>query len=151
MLFRSGFGTEVDTAAFVAQVLHDGKLLALPRINKASQTLQLHRINRLDELVSGVWGIREPHGEAPTVSLAEIDFVLMPGVAFDRQGARLGYGAGYYDRLLASGQRRALRVAAAFDVQIVDSVPADAHDQRLDIIITENRIIHALPTMPHDR
>ena len=143
VLAYMGFGSEVDTSNFVNQALHDGKLLALPRIDKASQSLRLHRVNRLDELVSGVWGIREPHGEAAAVGLDEIDFVLMPGVAFDRSGARLGYGAGYYDRLLASGARRALRVTAAFDVQIVDTVPADAHDQSLDIIISENRIIHS--------
>ncbi|HEX9391287.1 MAG TPA: 5-formyltetrahydrofolate cyclo-ligase [Usitatibacteraceae bacterium] len=142
VLAYMSFGTEVDTAAFVTQVLHDGKLLALPRIHKPSQTLRLHRVNRLDELMSGVWGIREPHGEAPAASLDEIDFVLMPGVAFDGRGARLGYGAGYYDRLLAGSPRRAQRVAAAFDVQIVDAVPDDAHDQRLDIIISEDRIIH---------
>lgn len=143
VLAYMGFGTEVETATFVAQVLHDGKLLALPRIHKASQSLRLHRVNRLDELVSGVWGIREPHVDAPTVSLDEIDFVLMPGVAFDRAGARLGYGAGYYDRLLANGARKAQRVTAAFDVQLVETVPTDERDQRLDIIITENQIIHA--------
>ena len=143
VLAYMGFGTEVETATFVAQVLHDGKLLALPRIHKTSQSLRLHRVNRLDELVSGVWGIREPHLDAPTVGLDEIDFVLMPGVAFDRSGARLGYGAGYYDRLLASSAHRSHRVAAAFEMQLVDTVPTDVHDQRLDIIITENQTIHA--------
>lgn len=143
VLAYMSFGTEVDTAAFVARVLHDGKLLALPRIDKAGKSLRLHRVNRLDELVSGVWGIREPHGAAPAVSFADIDFVLMPGVAFDRNGARLGYGAGYYDRLLGTSTAHALRVAAAFDVQIVERVPTDAHDQPLDIIISENQIIHA--------
>jgi 5-formyltetrahydrofolate cyclo-ligase len=143
VLAYMGFGTEVDTGHFVAQVLRDGKLLALPRIHKASQLLQLHRVNRLDELVSGIWGIREPHAGAATISLDEIDFVLIPGVAFDHSGARLGYGAGYYDRLLARSARRALRVAAAFDVQIVDTVPVDTHDQRLDIIVCENQIIHS--------
>ena len=147
VLAYMGFGTEVDTAAFVAHVLHDGKLLALPRIDKASKSLRLHRVNRLDELVSGVWGIREPHSEAPAVGLTEMDFVLLPGVAFDRRGARLGYGAGYYDRLLGSSTSQAVRVAAAFDLQIVDSVPTDAHDQLLDIVISENQIIHA--STPH--
>ncbi len=137
-----GFGTEVDTAAFVAQVLADGKQLALPRIDKASKSLRLHRVKRLEDLVPGVWGIREPHVDAPAIALDEIDFVLMPGVAFDNRGARLGYGAGFYDRLLGASVRRALRVTAAFDVQIVDTVPTDEHDQRLDIIISEQRILH---------
>jgi 5-formyltetrahydrofolate cyclo-ligase len=150
VLAYMGFGSEVDTTTFVEQVLHDGKLLALPRIDRATRSLQLHRIHRLDQLVAGVWGIREPDADANPLSMAEIDFVLMPGVAFDRRGGRLGYGAGFYDRLLADGPSipRAQRVAAAFDVQIVDEVPCDAHDQRLDVIISENRIFHPNQSKP---
>ncbi len=148
------FGSEFDTASFVRQVLNAGKRLVLPRVDKTARKLVLYQVEDFRDLEAGVWGIREPRMGLPLVSLNEIDFLLMPGVAFDRTGNRLGYGAGFYDRLLASAPKTKQpqttapkRVAAVFSVQVVDSVPTTENDQRVDFIITENEQIEII----HDR
>ncbi|MEP7157047.1 MAG: 5-formyltetrahydrofolate cyclo-ligase [Betaproteobacteria bacterium] len=134
-------GTELDTHVFFDRVLADGKQVALPRIDKASKSIRLHLVGGHRDLADGVWGIREPHADAPVVNAADIDLMLMPGVAFDLFGHRLGYGAGYYDRLVAPLGAKPVRVAAAFDCQVVNSVPAGADDQPFHILITERQML----------
>jgi len=135
----SSFGSEFDTSDFLARVLSDGKQLFLPRMIRAERTLELRRvIDPGANLVTGVWGIREPAQSCPLLSGATVDFMLVPGVAFTTNGARLGYGGGFYDRLLASLDRRTARIAAAFQLQIVDQVPEGPHDQRIDQVVTEH-------------
>ena len=89
-------------------------------------------------MVPGVWGILEPRAELPLVAPETLDMILMPGVAFDREGNRLGYGAGFYDRLLAPVPpgTKPLRVVAAFDCQLVDAVPHSHTDQPIHWLIT---------------
>ncbi len=142
------FGSEFDTVLFVEQILRDGKRLALPRVDKKNHALVIHQVDNVADLQAGVFGIREPRVSAPLVDLSQLDFILVPGLAFDRTGMRLGYGAGFYDQLLArensvkSAQTPAsTRVSAAFSTQIVDAVPSAAHDQRIHFIITENEQI----------
>lgn len=134
----ASFGSELDTSAFLAGILADGKQLLLPRVNRAQRVLELRHVVDLDkDLVAGVWGIREPAQRCPMLSDATIGFMLVPGVAFTAQGARLGYGGGFYDHLLASLDKGVARIAAAFDLQMVDQLPEDPHDQRVDGIVTE--------------
>lgn len=135
-----GFGTECDTRAFIADVFASGKSLVLPRVERAARALRLHRVHDLDaQLAPGVWGIREPvPALCPEVEAADIDFVLVPGVAFTAGCDRLGYGAGYYDRLIAGLAARPLLAAAAFAVQIVPEVPVTEADRPVDIVLTEN-------------
>lgn len=134
----ASFGSELDTSEFLARVLADGKQLLLPRINRAQRALELrHVIDLGADLVPGVWGIREPVERCPGMSANKIEFILVPGIAFTTGGARLGYGGGYYDRLLASFDRGIARIAAAFQLQIVDQLPEGPHDQRVDQVITE--------------
>jgi 5,10-methenyltetrahydrofolate synthetase len=133
------FGAELDTHALLRQVLADGKALALPRVVKSEQRLSLHRIASLDTLQAGPWGILEPPADASVFTLAQAAFILVPGVAFDLAGFRLGYGAGYYDRLLALANPDAARVSLAFQCQMVDAVPNAPHDQRVDAIITSQQ------------
>ncbi|MCB2019498.1 MAG: 5-formyltetrahydrofolate cyclo-ligase [Burkholderiaceae bacterium] len=133
------FGTEFDTSTFNGSLMRDGVQVYLPRIDKASRELHVHRVTSLvDGLEPGTWGILEPvPSRCPRwTGSPVIDLVLVPGVAFDLQGGRLGYGAGYYDRLLP-GLGEALRVAAAFECQVVDVVPVDGHDLPVDILITD--------------
>ena len=137
-------GAELDTRGFFENLLRDGKMAVLPRIDKASKSLTLHRVESHADLVDGVWGIREPRADAPVVAITDIDMVLMPGLAFDRTGNRLGYGAGYYDRLLAPTAHRPVRVAAAFDCQVLDAVPAGPSDQPFHILITESQLLRLL-------
>ena len=134
----ASFGSELDTAEFLARILADGKLLLLPRINRAQRALELRQAKDPGaDLVMGVWGIREPAERCRIFSPAEVEFMLVPGVAFTAGGARLGYGGGFYDRLLTSLDQRAVRIAAAFDLQMVEHIPEGPQDQRVGQVITE--------------
>ncbi len=137
-----GFGSEIETQALIERIIADGKIAVLPRVDRATQSLILHSVKSLSELVTSKWGIREPPAEAPVKSASAIEFILMPGVAFDRSGNRLGYGRGYYDKWVLSADPALARVAAAFSCQIVAKVPVGPHDQKIDTVITENEIIH---------
>jgi len=139
-----GFDTEIDTTDFLAKILAQGKRLVLPRVvdmdSRERRHLLLHQVGDVErDTLPGRWGIREPDPAlCPAIDPLEVDFLLMPGVAFDRSGGRLGYGAGFYDRLLAAARPDCLRVAAAFSVQVVENVPLEPHDQRIQRLITEN-------------
>ena len=134
----ASFGSELDTSAFLARILADGKLLLLPRINRAQRALELRQVkDPAGDLVPGVWGIREPAERCGIFSPAKVEFMLVPGVAFTAGGARLGYGGGFYDRLLTSLDQRAVRIAAAFDLQMVEHIPEGPHDQRVGKVVTE--------------
>lgn len=135
------FGEEVDTHEFFDRLLADGKSILLPRIDRARRALAVHRVTRVTDLVPGVWGILEPRSDLPPAAVDAADFILMPGLAFDRAGNRLGYGAGYYDRLLSSAAGRAWRVAAAFDCQVVDAVPIGPDDQPIHALITPTQLL----------
>jgi 5-formyltetrahydrofolate cyclo-ligase len=147
VLAYMGFGSEIETQAFFERVIADGKIAVLPRVDKQSQSLTLHSVRSMAVLQTSKWGIREPRPDAPTVAVSAIDFVLMPGVAFDRAGNRLGYGRGYYDRLIQAASPTLVRIAAAFSCQVVEHVPAGPSDQKIHRIITENEII----VTTHDR
>lgn len=147
ILAFASFGSELNTQSLLRRVISDGKNLILPRVNKATQRLQLHHIKGLDELIPGTWGILEPHADAIVFNLADIDLIIVPGVAFDRAGFRIGYGKGFYDKLLPVANPATTRLSAAFDCQIVDAVPNDAHDERVDLIITPTQKI----LISHDR
>ena len=145
VLSYMSFGAELDTHGFFDSLLREGKMAVLPRIDKASKALTLHRVGSHADLLDGVWGIREPRADSPPVAVADIDMVLLPGLAFDRAGNRLGYGAGYYDRLLAPASQKPVRVVAAFDCQVVDAVPSGPSDQPFHILVTESQLL-ILPT-----
>lgn len=147
-----GFGSEPETGMFLKAVPGGGKRLILPRVERETRTLVLREVGDPDsELVAGVWGIMEPIESLPEVRIEDVDFVLMPGVAFDEAGGRLGYGGGFYDRLLGGlgerppGERppggRPRLVAAAFGVQVVGRVPTGAHDVRVDAVVTEDGVV----------
>ena len=140
-------GSEFSTLNFVQQVLLDGKRLVLPRVDKLTRSLALHEVADLHDLATGVWAISEPKPDAKIYPLSEIDFILVPGLAFDRCGYRLGYGGGFYDRLFAKNMLTvtktpaSMRVSAAFSMQIIDAVPTTEEDQKVAVIITENEMM----------
>lgn len=138
VLAYMSMGAEFETAAFVRRVLADGKTLVLPRVNREAKRLDLFVVGDLDrDLAPGVWEIREPVPDRCAAAVErDIEFALVPGLAFDERGGRLGYGGGFYDRLLAGLQ--AVRVTAAFSVQVVEAVPMSEHDQYVDLIVTED-------------
>lgn len=139
VLAYMSFGSEFDTAALVTDALASGRQLCLPRVDRNTRRLELHYVENPDrDLQTGTWGIREPRAECPPADLARIDFVLLPGVAFTPQCDRLGYGGGFYDRLIPRFASRPPLVAASFALQIRDAIPLDANDQRVDVVITEH-------------
>lgn len=113
-----------------------GKKIILPRVTQYG--LSLHFIENLDELVEGSFGILEPSSEAPQAP-PRADLILVPGLAFDRFGMRLGRGGGYYDRLLADFE--GLRVGICFEGVIFDRIPFESHDQRVDFLASPAGII----------
>ena len=139
----ASFGSEVDTTLLCETVLREGKVLLLPRVDKARDAIRVYEVRDLaGDLEANRWGIREPRAEVcPEVAAAELDFVFVPGVAFDARGGRLGYGKAYYDRLLAASTQAGgspTLVAGAFAVQVVDEVPMEPHDVRIPLIVTEH-------------
>jgi 5-formyltetrahydrofolate cyclo-ligase len=140
LLLTLPFRSEWDTRGLIATARALGKTVALPRVNDAARMLEVHAVTDVErDTAPGYRGILEPAPALPRVDLPAIDWVLVPGVAFDREGRRLGYGGGFYDRLLALLDPRTPRVAGAFDLQMVAAVPAAPHDLVVDAIATETR------------
>jgi 5-formyltetrahydrofolate cyclo-ligase len=134
------FGSEWDTRPLVEVLLHRGKVVAVPRVNEATRMVDLFVIEHATrDVVAGYRGISEPAVHCSAIAADEIDWFLVPGVAFDAAGRRLGYGGGFYDRLLPHARRDAARVAGAFELQLVAAVPFAPHDVRVETIVTEER------------
>jgi len=140
LLFAS-FGSEVDTAPLMQHALRADKLLLLPRVVRGERRLALHEVrDPAEDLRPGVWNIPEPDpARCPERPLEAVKLVLAPGVAFDEAGGRLGYGGGYYDRMLQALAPGVAVVAVCFECQIVPAVPRDAHDLPAPVIVTETR------------
>jgi 5,10-methenyltetrahydrofolate synthetase len=136
------FGSEWDTRPLARAALASGKTLVVPRVNGETRMLELHAIRDIAaDVTPGYQGIPEPLPTLPRVDAATIDWVLVPGVAFSRNGRRLGYGGGYYDRLMILLRPDVPRIAGAFDAQIAERIPAASHDLSVDMIVTESRIL----------
>lgn len=136
------FRSEWDTRTLLDDALARGAAVALPRVNEATRMIELHRVRdpRFD-LATGYRGIPEPLSSLARVEPGDIEWILVPGVAFDMHGRRLGYGGGYYDRLLPLLPEQATRVAGAFAAQVVDSIPAAPHDLTVNVIATPTRLV----------
>jgi len=118
---------------------------AVPRVE--GQHLVLHPYDPT-RLVRHRFGMLEPAADLPVVEPATLDVVLVPGVAFDRRGGRLGFGGGYYDRLLPTTP--ALRVGVTYDECLCDALPCNEHDQRVDWVVTPSGLFAALPINPNN-
>ncbi len=138
------FKSEVDTHEIIKQALKDSKTICVPKINTKEREMEIFKINSLEELKEGYYGILEPGEDCPAVNSNDIDLVLMPGAAFDRQGGRIGYGGGFYDRFLSRMNKKVDKIALAFDFQILDRVPMDEFDVRVDGIVTNEGYIGVL-------
>jgi 5-formyltetrahydrofolate cyclo-ligase len=136
------FRSEWDTRTLLEDALARGAAVALPRVNEAARMIELHRIrDPLFDVATGYRGIPEPLPSLARVQPGDIEWILVPGVAFDLHGRRLGYGGGYYDRLLPLLPAQATRVAGAFAVQLVESIPAAPHDLTVNAIATPTRLL----------
>jgi 5-formyltetrahydrofolate cyclo-ligase len=139
----SGFmplDSEINPHPLMRKLAEKGARLALPVVSRRGQPLLMREWTFGEPLSAGVWGIREPEPEAQEV---EPDILLVPLLAFDRAGYRVGYGGGYYDRTIARLRSRkpVLAVGLAFAAQEVSAVPATPRDARLDLVLTEREAI----------
>ncbi len=142
ILFYASFRSEVDTLSLIKEAISMDKMVILPKVDRKNQALILYEIKDLGELKAGYMGIPEPSVyEDRLVHLEDVDLIIAPGVAFDYSGNRLGYGGGYYDILLSSMKKKIPIIALAYEEQIVDSIPSELHDVKVDMIITDKRII----------
>jgi 5-formyltetrahydrofolate cyclo-ligase len=135
---------EVDLLPIVADALSRGKRVAFPRADRAAGTLAFHAVDSAGDLRPGAFGVPEPQPDpASRVACADIDLLFVPGVAFDASGRRLGFGGGYYDRLLASMRPEAaaatLALGLTFECQVFPEVPVEPSDQRVNALVTETR------------
>jgi 5,10-methenyltetrahydrofolate synthetase len=139
VLATMSIGSELSTKAFIERSRAGGKLVVLPRVTPPPRHLELHVVEDFErDLVPGVWDIPEPEpARCRRVELAQVDFALVPALAIDRGGYRLGYGAGYFDRLLARRGKRPYCVTALPSAFVVERVPREAHDAAVDLVINE--------------
>jgi 5-formyltetrahydrofolate cyclo-ligase len=145
------FGAEFSTTPWIQQAMQDGKQVLLPKVNTSSKQLDIYQVKDLQQdLQADAWDIPEPLPErcAKVEALADIDFILLPGVAFARDGSRLGYGGGFYDKLLeriacadGSSAGKPALVAAAFSMQLVGEIPQEPTDRKVEWLLTENEVI----------
>lgn len=141
LMLYLNFGSEVETDELICWGWEEGKRIAVPLCRPEGRLLTPCLIESFDDLETGSYGIREPRADRlRIVPHGEIDAVLVPAVAFDRRGYRVGYGGGYYDRFLPQ-LPRAAKIGAAFACQIVPEVPTDRYDVQVDRITTEDELI----------
>lgn len=132
-------GKEVETHRLIEDALKAGKQVGVP-VTKAKGMMDFQQILSLDELKPARFGLLEPELDMDLVMASEdVDLVLVPGLAFDRKGNRLGFGGGYYDRYLA--RCKAVKVGLAYPFQVVDVVPVSDYDVPMDWLVTETEIV----------
>jgi len=129
---------EVRTQSIFKKAIDYKKEVYFPRVNGSS--LDFCRVHNLEQLKTGKFGVLEPGARLPVENIQNIDLFILPGIAFDESGNRLGYGKGYYDRAL-SRVPQGKKAALAYHLQILDSVPADDNDQKVGILVTERDIV----------
>jgi len=139
------FRSEVSTRGFIALMWADDKRVVVPYC--LARNLELFSFTNFSDLAPGTLGILEPRPalrgqDQRKADVRELDLLVIPGLAFDRQGGRLGYGKGYFDRLLTRARPDALLAAVAFESQLFDSIPVQPYDVRVDAVITESNIYH---------
>ena len=131
---------ELDPAPAIWRLRKRGVRIAYPRIESPG-VLDIHFVDHELELVPGPFGLAQPSEHAARVPHRLVDAVILPAVAFDEQGMRLGYGGGYYDRLLPLLRDDCVRIGVVFDEQVLAEIPAEEHDACVDIVITPARLI----------
>lgn len=153
ILLYASFRSEVDTTVLIEYCFAAGKVAVLPKVAKVAKEdsinsrLRLYEIRDIKELSSGYYGIPEPDvPEDRGMRAEDMDLIVVPGVAFGEDCSRLGYGKGFYDKLLSGVRRqktedRSLIIAIAYEEQVVKSIPSESHDIKMDKIITDKRII----------
>lgn len=141
MFIYVSFKNEADTHNIIDYALRKGKIVCVPEVNEKTRTMKALKIDSLKKnMHANNYGILEPDDSAAEIPGDKIDLVLVPGLAFDLMGGRLGYGGGYYDRFLRGMRKDALKIGLAYDFQIVQEVPTESFDVLINGLITESRV-----------
>ena len=141
ILFYVSYGNEVYTHDMIKESISLGKTVVVPKSVTKNNALILSRLTDWNNLEVGAYNILEPKQESiKEADIESIDLIIIPGVVFDESGNRIGHGKGYYDRLL-NDSRNIPSVGLAFEFQIVDNIESEKHDEKIDVIITEDRIM----------
>ena len=144
VLIYMHFRSEVQTSDIIGQMFAANQIVTIPyTCSDISQLIAVKVTNLEQQVTPGYCGIPEPRPELienSSCDPATIDLVIIPGSVFDKYGGRLGYGGGYYDRLLSNEAPGAVRIGIAFELQLVDRVPVESHDQFMDFVVTEKNL-----------
>ncbi|ODG91347.1 MULTISPECIES: 5-formyltetrahydrofolate cyclo-ligase [Bacillaceae] len=134
---------EINTKYLITACWKMNKSVVVPKCNHETRKMHFYKINSFDDLKKGYFGIQEPIEEkCEEIRKERIDLIIVPGVAYTKNGERLGYGGGYYDRYLEDYNKQLL--ALAYDIQIIDDLPTEKHDIKMPLVLTESRIIEAI-------
>lgn len=132
---------EVDTSLLFSSAREAGKTVLYPVVG--AEGLEFRRINGLEELIPGKYGIQEPSAGCELYHPEDVDLFVVPGVAFDLLCRRVGYGKGYYDRALHQLEKSGRLAGFCYDFQVVDTIPAAPHDVQMDMVITDRRVVRS--------
>lgn len=136
------YNNEVDTHKLIKKFLNDGKIVCVPKVLSKDEGMAAIKIDSFDELRPGAYGILEPYNFDKKVNENDIDVVLLPGLAFDKNGGRLGYGGGFYDRFLRKTRDDAKKIGLSYDFQIIEEVPREDFDEKVCSIVTDKETIN---------
>lgn len=146
VLFYMDSGSEVATEEMIRKTLEFEKVVALPWVDEKEEKIVPLKIGDLDRDVRpGYKKIQEPiPQQCKEIPIGSIELAIIPGIAFDERGGRIGHGTGFYDRFIPDLDVTTRKVALAFECQIVSQIPMEPHDRYIDIIITEERVIYKI-------
>ena len=130
--------SEADTRMIIDKALSDNKLVALPRCSDKNGNMRFYYINSADDVTEGMYGITEPSGNSEAVDFTDKSLCIVPGLSFDSEGYRLGYGKGYYDRFLSSFV--GVTAGLCYDECFTDRLPRNKFDKKTDYIITNTKL-----------
>lgn len=140
------YGSEINTRKIINKALKENKKIYVPRTEFKNRLMDAVEIKSLDNLTENSYGILEPLKKEPYIEPGELDLIVVPGVAFDRNGGRMGYGAGFYDRYFkkinTDNIKKITKLALAYDFQVIERVPMNEQDIPVNYIITEKEFIY---------
>ena len=140
------YDSEINTKEIINKALKNNKKIYVPRTEFKTRHMDAVEITSLDNLIESKYGILEPSKEESYIDPNDLDLIVVPGVAFDRNGGRMGYGAGFYDRYFKKINKeninKIVKLALAYELQMLDKVPMNEQDVPVDYIITENGFIN---------
>ncbi len=139
-----GVRNEVETKGIIQKALQAGKIVALPVTDFEKKTVVPILINSLEQLQKTQFGLVEPTSKKP-VETTELDLIIVPGVAFDKSGCRIGRGKGFYDELLRKTSTEITLVGLCFEENLEERLPSESHDVKMDLIVTDKQVIRCKP------